>query len=152
MEIIEHLFATLQGEENEELLFTYRGVLYPKLVCSPGTFEALETMEARKDDKLIVAYPKCGEYPDMDKQPSPRIFSTHFHYDNIPKSFFENKMLVVFRNPKDAAVSYYHFYNKNPVLPDFSSWDDFFQKFMSGEGRLEVLTFCISETSHKVFV
>nr|XP_028580081.1 sulfotransferase 6B1-like isoform X2 [Podarcis muralis] len=167
---IENLLAMLQVEENEELLFTYRGVLYPKL-CSPGTFEALETMEARKDDRLIVAYPKCGtnwvlqmvndmvaaipsykdlpplenlqmlefglptKVQDMDKQPSPRIFATHSHYDNIPKSFFEKKvkMLVVFRNPKDAAVSYYHFYNKNPVLPNFSSWDDFFQRFMSGE-------------------
>ncbi|XP_034964169.1 sulfotransferase 6B1 [Zootoca vivipara] len=170
VEIMENLLAKTRVEENEELLFTYKGVLYPKL-CSPGTFEALEAMEARKDDRLIVAYPKCGtnwvlqmvndmvaatpsykdlpplenlqmlefglptKVQDMDKQPSPRIFSTHFHYDNIPKSFFENKvkMLVVFRNPKDAAVSYYHFYNKNPVLPDVSSWDDFFQKFMSGE-------------------
>uniref|UniRef100_A0A8C0H5S8 Sulfotransferase n=1 Tax=Chelonoidis abingdonii TaxID=106734 RepID=A0A8C0H5S8_CHEAB len=67
--------------------------------------------------------------------PSPRLFSTHLHYDDIPKAVFENKVkvLVVFRNPKDVAVSYYHFYNKNPGLPNVSSWDEFFQKFMSGE-------------------
>lgn len=55
--------AASKGKKNEELLFTYRGVLYPSIVCSAGAFAALETMEARKDDVLIVAYPKCGECP-----------------------------------------------------------------------------------------
>lgn len=43
-------------------------------------------------------------------------------------------MLVVFRNPKDTLVSYYHFYNSNPVLPSGQSWDSFFSNFMKGEG------------------
>lgn len=43
-------------------------------------------------------------------------------------------MLVVFRNPKDTLVSYYHFYNNNPVLPSGQSWDVFFSNFMKGEG------------------
>uniref|UniRef100_A0A670HLK3 Sulfotransferase n=1 Tax=Podarcis muralis TaxID=64176 RepID=A0A670HLK3_PODMU len=171
VENIDNILATTQTKENEELLFTFRGVLYPKRLCSLETFEAVAAMEARKDDRLIVAYPKCGtnwmlkivndmiavipSYKDLPplencpilefgpptklqelgKQPSPRIISTHLHYDNIPKSFIEKKvkMLVLFRNPKDAAVSYYHFYNKNPILPDVGSWDDFFPKFMNGE-------------------
>uniref|UniRef100_A0A8D0L9T3 Sulfotransferase n=1 Tax=Sphenodon punctatus TaxID=8508 RepID=A0A8D0L9T3_SPHPU len=71
----------------------------------------------------------------MKNLPSPRVFTSHLHYDNIPKSFIENKVkiLVIFRNPKDAAVSFYHFYNNNPLLPNTDSWDEFFQKFMSGE-------------------
>ena len=44
-------------------------------------------------------------------------------------------MLVVFRNPKDTLVSYYHFYNNNPVLPSGQSWDSFFSSFMKGEGE-----------------
>lgn len=43
-------------------------------------------------------------------------------------------MLVVFRNPKDTLVSYYHFYKNNPVLPSGQSWDSFFSNFMKGEG------------------
>ncbi|XP_053159323.1 sulfotransferase 6B1-like [Hemicordylus capensis] len=161
--------AGLKEKDKKELLLTYKGVLYPNLLCSSEAFEALETMETRKEDMLIVAYPKCGtnwmlhivnemvdacnkdlpppegfqmlefkgpeDIQAMKNQPSPRVFTTHLHYDNIPKSFIKNKVkiLVIFRNPKDAAVSYYHFYNKNPVLPNASSWDEFFQKFMSGE-------------------
>ncbi|XP_074844501.1 sulfotransferase 6B1-like [Carettochelys insculpta] len=75
------------------------------------------------------------KFQKMKNLPSPRVFTAHLHYDNIPKAVFETKakILVVFRNPKDAAVSYYHFYNKNPGLPTMSSWDEFFQKFMRGE-------------------
>ncbi|XP_063161752.1 sulfotransferase 6B1-like [Candoia aspera] len=171
LQIVNKLFDENKDNQNEELLLTFKGVLYPNRLCSAETFEALETIEARKDDMLVVAYPKCGtnwvfhivcemvaatssgkdlplpkfllmlEFGSPEKtlrmkeQPSPRYYTTHLHYDNIPKSFLENKvkMLVVFRNPKDAAVSYYHFYNKNPLLPKVSSWDDFFQKFMNGE-------------------
>lgn len=45
-------------------------------------------------------------------------------------------MLVVFRNPKDTLVSYYHFYSNNPFLPSGQSWDSFFSNFMKGEGVL----------------
>ncbi|XP_053567804.1 sulfotransferase 6B1 [Bombina bombina] len=152
----------------EELVLDYKGLLYPSVLCSKETFEALETVEAREDDLLIVTYPKCGtnwavkilhemvysihgkepaliqamiEFGKPEKveylkqQPSPRVFCTHLYYDDIPKSFFEKKvkMLVIFRNPKDTAVSYYHFCNNNPVLPKYSSWDLFFQDYINGK-------------------
>ncbi|KAJ8392397.1 hypothetical protein AAFF_G00075220, partial [Aldrovandia affinis] len=77
--------------------------------------------------------------PEMQKilseYPSPRLLGTHMHLKNIPASFTakKTKMLVVFRNPKDTAVSYYHFTNKNPVLPKSESWDKFYSEFMSGD-------------------
>ncbi|KAM4693510.1 sulfotransferase 6B1-like isoform 1-T5 [Discoglossus pictus] len=152
----------------EDLLFTYKGILYASYVSSKETLQALETFEAREDDLLIVTYPKCGtnwvikilhemvysihnKEPSLEQamiefgkpekvkilkeRPSPRVFSSHLYYDNIPKSFFEMKakIVVVFRNPKDTAVSFFHFHNSNPVLPTYSSWDLFFQDFMRGK-------------------
>ncbi|MGH0141541.1 UNVERIFIED_CONTAM: hypothetical protein FKN15_006122 [Acipenser sinensis] len=71
--------------------------------------------------------------------PSTRILGTHMNTNNIPVSFFEkkSKILVVLRNPKDTAVSYFHFYNKNPALPAFDSWDKFFSQYMSGEAYVK---------------
>ncbi|XP_060796833.1 sulfotransferase 6B1-like [Neoarius graeffei] len=77
--------------------------------------------------------------PDAQKvvaqMSSRRMLMTHLHPEAIPVSFRTNKtkMLVVFRNPKDTLVSYYHFTNNNPVLPSAKSWDKFFSDFMSGE-------------------
>lgn len=59
---VDKLFADSQNRKDEELMFTFKGVLYPKSLCHVETFAALETMEVRKDDMLVVAYPKCGEY------------------------------------------------------------------------------------------
>ncbi|XP_030011325.1 sulfotransferase 6B1-like [Sphaeramia orbicularis] len=71
----------------------------------------------------------------VEQAPSPRFLGTHMHPDNIPQSFYQNKtkMLVIFRNPKDTLVSYYHFCNNNPVLPSMKSWESFFTDFLSGD-------------------
>ncbi|OCT55210.1 hypothetical protein XELAEV_18003832mg [Xenopus laevis] len=51
------------------------------------------------------------------------------------------QILVVFRNPKDTALSYYHFYKNNPVFPTYSSWDTFFEDFMTGNGTVLIKAF-----------
>uniref|UniRef100_A0A3B4YT79 Sulfotransferase n=1 Tax=Seriola lalandi dorsalis TaxID=1841481 RepID=A0A3B4YT79_SERLL len=70
----------------------------------------------------------------VDETPSPRFLGTHLHPDNIPSSFYakKTKMLVIFRNPKDTLVSFYHFSNNNPVLP-VQSWEYFYSHFLSGD-------------------
>ncbi|XP_069881804.1 sulfotransferase 6B1 [Dipodomys merriami] len=151
------------------LFFTYQGIPYPVTMCTPETFQALETFEARSDDILLASYPKCGsnwilhivselvfafakrkyefsEFPvlecgDSEKYqrmklfPSPRILTTHLHYDKLPGSIFKHKakILVIFRNPKDTAVSFFHFHNDVPDIPSYASWAEFFRQFMKGE-------------------
>ncbi|XP_044148490.1 sulfotransferase 6B1-like [Bufo gargarizans] len=44
----------------EDLLFNYKGTLYPSVLSSVELFQALETFEAREDDLLIATYPKNG--------------------------------------------------------------------------------------------
>ncbi|KFO86849.1 Sulfotransferase 6B1, partial [Buceros rhinoceros silvestris] len=71
----------------------------------------------------------------MKKLPSRRIILTHLPPDALPPSMLQSKakILVLVRNPKDTAVSYYHFYNDMPVLPSFASWDEYFAAFMNGK-------------------
>ncbi|XP_066452038.1 sulfotransferase 6B1-like [Eleutherodactylus coqui] len=83
----------------------------------------------------VIEFKVYHKYVKENTVSSPRILATHLHYHNIPQSFFDKKvkMLVVFRNPKDTAVSFFHFYNNNSVLPSYDTWDDFFPDFMAGK-------------------
>ncbi|NXW29768.1 ST6B1 Sulfotransferase, partial [Phaetusa simplex] len=166
---INKALAKSKGLTLKDLLFFYRGTPYPVTVCSAETFQALENLEARRDDMVLVSYPKCGvnwliqilsdlifttiqskpvstelpfiecgdpdKYQRMKQIPSPRILATHLNYDCLPKSIFKNKakILVLFRNPKDTAVSFFHFHNNVPGVPSYSSWDVFFSEFMNGK-------------------
>ncbi|NWH88284.1 ST6B1 Sulfotransferase, partial [Aegithalos caudatus] len=71
----------------------------------------------------------------MKQLPSRRIIVTHLRPDVMPPSIFQSKakILVLVRNPKDTAVSYYHFCNNLPLLPSFASWDEYFADFMNGK-------------------
>ncbi|KAM4693528.1 sulfotransferase 6B1-like [Discoglossus pictus] len=82
----------------------------------------------------MIEFKDHGNFEKLNQVPSPRVLTTHLNCDNIPKSFDKKaKKLVVLRNPKDAAVSFFHFYNNNPLLPNYSFWDPFFQDFLSGK-------------------
>ncbi|XP_008935866.1 PREDICTED: sulfotransferase 6B1-like, partial [Merops nubicus] len=74
-----------------------------------------------------------GKYERMKKLPSPRLICTHLLPENLPQSIFKNKakILLLIRNPKDVAVSFYHFSNVMSPLPSYETWDDFFVAFMS---------------------
>ncbi|XP_051781587.1 sulfotransferase 6B1-like isoform X7 [Erpetoichthys calabaricus] len=81
-------------------------------------------LEFRKPEKLQV----------LSSTPSQRILGTHLHPDNLPNSFFEKKakILTMIRNPKDAAVSFYHFLH-SPFIGFNYTWDEFFSIFMEGK-------------------
>ncbi|KAK5854321.1 hypothetical protein PBY51_015401 [Eleginops maclovinus] len=92
----------------------------------------VEKAEARMPPLMEFFGPEVVK--SVEESLSPRFLGTHLHPDNIPASFYEKKtkILVIFRNPKDTLVSFYHFSNKNPYLPS-ESWDSFFSNFLSGD-------------------
>ena len=74
----------------------------------------------------------------FDSFPCPRVFKTHLTYGLVPKGQDEAtkpRYIYVMRNPKDAAVSFYHLRRNIPFLQENCSWDEFFEKFMKGEGK-----------------
>lgn len=68
--------------------------------------------------------------------PSPRVFPTH-----VPCRLFSNrvralkcKRVYIVRDPRDVAVSRYHFHRSNRLLgPYQGTWDEFFDAFLSGQ-------------------
>ncbi|KAM3675928.1 sulfotransferase 6B1-like isoform 1-T2 [Ammospiza maritima maritima] len=174
--LLDKAVAAASSMRRDELLFSYKGILYPTTLCSPEIFKALESFEARKDDVILAGYPKSGtnwlsqiltdliaisqkktpgsessvnaeepeefpylevgdaeKYERMTKLPSPRFIVTHLRAENLPKSIFQNnaKILLLIRNPKDVATSFYHFCNGLPTLPSYETWGDFFTDFMT---------------------
>ncbi|XP_038565671.1 sulfotransferase 2B1-like [Micropterus salmoides] len=72
---------------------------------------------------------------NLEARPSPRIFTTHFHYNMMPPSFFEvkPKVIYVMRNPKDVFTSSFHYYGITNFLVHPGPQSDFLHKFLDGD-------------------
>ncbi|XP_039863854.1 cytosolic sulfotransferase 2-like [Simochromis diagramma] len=71
-----------------------------------------------------------------DKLPTtPRLIKSHLPVQFMPKSFWEqgSRIVYVARNPKDNAVSFYHFNRMNNAQPEAGEWSTFLQDFMEGK-------------------
>ncbi|XP_063009542.1 sulfotransferase 6B1-like [Melospiza melodia melodia] len=91
------------------------------------------TVNAEEEQEEYLEVGDAEKYERMTKLPSPRLMVTHLRPENLPKSIFQNnaKILLLIRNPKDVATSYYHFSNALALLPSYETWDDFFTDFMT---------------------
>ncbi|XP_041418670.1 sulfotransferase 6B1-like [Xenopus laevis] len=130
-----HALECFEAREDDLLVVTY-----PK--CGTNwVFQILNEMLLFSQVKVpsiyqaMLEFGKPGKIQSLKEASSPRVFATHLHYRDIPKSFFEKKVktLLILRNPKDTAVSYFHFSNNNPVLSSYGSWDLFFNDYINGK-------------------
>ncbi|KAB5564969.1 hypothetical protein DKX38_005023 [Salix brachista] len=77
-----------------------------------------------------------SQLPDLEQLPSPRIFSSHCHYETLPQSIRSPgcKIVYICRNPLDQLVSYFHFsrkFKRENVKP-LSSIDEGFENVCRG--------------------
>jgi hypothetical protein len=113
------------------------------------------------DDTFIVSYPKSGNtwtrflvaslihnaepmtflkadkvIPSIDSQsrsffkslPRPRVIKSHFPFDPTYK-----RVIYIVRDPKDVAVSQYHYQIKRKVLQDGHPIDEWIGRYVAGE-------------------
>ncbi|XP_018419269.1 PREDICTED: amine sulfotransferase-like [Nanorana parkeri] len=71
---------------------------------------------------------------NFDSRQSPRLFTSHLPYYLMPKDlrFKRGKIIYVCRNPKDAMVSFYHFYKLFSRLHVTLDLETFLDLFLSG--------------------
>lgn len=110
---------------------------YPKAGCHwvwdiiRMLLKGTTTVDAAMKESCMMEYPVDSEFygkVDIEDLPSPRVLNNHQHFENQPKDVLDKKIKVVFvyRNPKDVAVSFYHHHKKIDEYqysePDFASY------------------------------
>uniref|UniRef100_A0A8D0FXG5 Sulfotransferase n=1 Tax=Strix occidentalis caurina TaxID=311401 RepID=A0A8D0FXG5_STROC len=153
----------MSNPSEAELIHRFKGISFTTR-SSPELLKSLDSFDAREDDVLLVSYPKSGTHwlagvitklyntqviltspiefgdisklEELNKLSSKRIIPTHLDYNMLPPNFKNKKckMIYISRNPKDTAVSMYHYYRDNPNLPTIDTWTAFFDLFLKGDG------------------
>jgi hypothetical protein len=76
-----------------------------------------------------------------------RVFFTHLPLELLPKSALNGDCRIVYvaRNPKDNAVSFYHYHRMTRFLglQHNLSWDEFFALYMAGSCKLLNCLLCL---------
>ena len=96
-------------------------------------FPFLEGCACNANQQLVI---------DFKALPSPRMIKSHLPYQTTPKSANEDdqcKYIYVARNPKDVAVSFFHFvehWKKVGISSYNRPWEFFSKLFIEGKGKL----------------
>ena len=103
-------------------------------IDSPSQF--LPYMIRHKFSNYLQIYFRPSDH--VDALPSPRILNTHYPVNSLPQQMTKQKTKIVhfIRNPKDIAVSLYHYlknqswvYGEEPPFVTFSE----FLPYITGE-------------------
>ncbi|XP_004845824.1 sulfotransferase 6B1-like [Heterocephalus glaber] len=152
----------MSSQSQLSVLHKFKGILFSNM-SSEELLNSLDSFDAREDDVFLVSYPKSGthwiaeiiesipnaritltssiELGDISKLEELKMYSqrrvipTHLCYDLLPANIKQKqcKIIYIIRNPKDTAVSLFHYYRDNPNLPYIETWSAFFELFLRGE-------------------
>ncbi|XP_065450199.1 sulfotransferase 1C4-like isoform X1 [Chrysemys picta bellii] len=100
----------------------------PQKCCRAPIYQRIPFLE------LCPPRPLPRGFEEAAAMPPPRTLKTHLPLELVPPSFWEQdcKVIYVARNPKDNAVSYFHFQRMNQWLPAPGCWDQYLETFLSG--------------------
>ncbi|KAF8785879.1 Sulfotransferase 1C4 like protein [Argiope bruennichi] len=96
-----------------------------------GVDESLSQSLEDRFPYLEFIYPGLDSIKKMEGQ---RLLKTHLPYSLLPQEDILKKNVKVFyimRNPKDVAVSYYHFVRMMTISNYSGNFDNFFEDFIS---------------------
>ena len=90
--------------------------------------------------EMTATHEKLVELIDLKTLPSPRLIKSHLTYSTTPRSANKDdqcKYIYIARNPKDVAVSYFHFTEYlNMFGTDYNGpWEFFAKLFIEGNGK-----------------
>ncbi|XP_024274559.2 sulfotransferase 2B1 [Oncorhynchus tshawytscha] len=105
--------------------------------------EIVTLVKNRGDPQLSKTVPNWARAPWLEQHYSAkvleatqgdRIITTHLPYNLLSSALQGSKAKVIYvaRNPKDVAVSYYHFHKMAKFLPEPNSFDEFLDSFLEG--------------------
>lgn len=126
-----------QFQDSDTLIITYpkSGTTWMQevvtLVCSQGDPQRSQTMPN------WVRAPWLEQYYSsqvLEASQGPRLLTTHLPYHLLGPALQKSKakVIYVYRNPKDVAVSFYHFHKMANFLPEPGSFQEFLDMFLEG--------------------
>uniref|UniRef100_A0A914V7C3 Sulfotransferase domain-containing protein n=1 Tax=Plectus sambesii TaxID=2011161 RepID=A0A914V7C3_9BILA len=86
--------------------------------------------------KALGYSPTVKEEDEKKSKPVARVWFTHLPLELLPKSALEGgcRIIYVSRNPKDNAVSFFHFHQMARFLgQQTTTWEEFFPLYASGD-------------------
>ncbi|XP_060110452.1 sulfotransferase 2B1-like [Heteronotia binoei] len=105
--------------------------------------EILTLMYSKGDLEAAKSIPNWARVPWLEhlhlkeilqEAEEPRLLTTHLPWRVLAAALRKAKPKVIYvaRNPKDVAVSFYHFHKMANFFPDPGTWDDFLLHFLDG--------------------
>ena len=97
-----------------------------------------ERIKVEKEHYML----ECSDAETLEKLESPRILNSHIYKEQVPETILQNnKIILISRNPKDIAVSWYN-HNVADLETDYEGkFPAFYELYRVGNGEYFLFLF-----------